>query len=76
MTSNETARIIAEIRLRDDTQQSDFRLPLPATPDAIKNGCTCPPQPDWPMIAFASDWPLHFITAAGVTQEGPTAAPR
>jgi hypothetical protein len=22
-------------------------------------GCTCPPQPEWPMIAFASDCPLH-----------------
>jgi integrase len=27
--------------------------------EAIKNGCTCPPQPEWPTIAIASDCPLH-----------------
>jgi hypothetical protein len=51
-------RTITEIRLRD-TQPSDFRVPLPATPEAIANGCTCPAQPEWPTIAIASDCPLH-----------------
>jgi hypothetical protein len=35
------------------------RVPLPATKEAIAKGCTCPPQPEWPMMAFASDCPLH-----------------
>jgi hypothetical protein len=58
----EIERIITEIRLRDDTQPSDFRLPLPATKEAIKKGCTCPPQPEWPTVVFGSDCPLH-VTA-------------
>jgi hypothetical protein len=59
MTGNKTKRTITEIRLRDDAQPSDFRVPLPATAEAIKKGCTCPPQPKWPTVAFASDCPLH-----------------
>ena len=59
MTGSKTERTITKIRLRDDTQPSDFRVPLPATAEAITNGCTCPPQPEWPMIAIASDCPLH-----------------
>ena len=31
-------RTVTEIRLRDDTQPSDFRVPLPATKQAIKRG--------------------------------------
>jgi hypothetical protein len=54
------ARTITEIRLRDDAQPSDFRVPLPSTKEAIARGCTCPPQPQWPTVAFASDCPLHF----------------
>jgi hypothetical protein len=61
MTRNQNGRTITEIRLRDDTRPSDFRVPLPATTEAIMKGCTCPPQPEWPMIAFASDCPLHQI---------------
>jgi hypothetical protein len=64
MTRNQTRRTITEIRLRDDTQPSDFRVPLPGTTEAITKGCTCPPQPKWPMIAFASDCPLHLSTTA------------
>jgi hypothetical protein len=60
MTGNQTGRTITEIRLRDDTQPSDFRVPLPATEEAIKQGCTCPPQPGWPTIAIASDCLLHL----------------
>jgi hypothetical protein len=59
MTDDRIERTITKIRLRDDTQPSDFRLPLPATPEAIANGCTCPPQPEWPTIAIASDCLLH-----------------
>jgi hypothetical protein len=59
MNRKQNGRIITEIRLRDDTQPSEFRLPLPATKEAIKNGCICPPQPEWPTIAFAFDCPLH-----------------
>ena len=54
-------RTVTEIRLRDDTQPSDFRVPLPATKQAIKRGCTCPPQPEWPTVAFASNCPLHCM---------------
>jgi hypothetical protein len=61
MIGNQTGRTITEIRLRDDTQPTDFRVPLPATKEAIKNGCTCPPQPEWPMVAFASDCPVHTM---------------
>jgi len=61
MTDNKTGRIITVIRLRDDTQLSDFRVPLPATAEAIKQGCTCPPQPEWPRIAVASDCPVHAM---------------
>jgi acetyl esterase/lipase len=46
MTGNQTGRTITEIRLRDDTQPSDFRVPLSATAEAIKQGCTCPPLID------------------------------
>jgi hypothetical protein len=57
------ARTITEIRLRDDAHPSDFRVPLPGTKEAITRGCTCPPQPQWPTVAFASDCPLHFVRA-------------
>ena len=40
--TDDRKRTITEIRLRDDTQASDFRVPLPATPTAIANGCTAP----------------------------------
>jgi hypothetical protein len=56
-------RIITEVRLRDDMRPSDFRGPLPASKEAINKGCTCPPQPQWPAVAFASNCPLHFIQA-------------
>jgi len=59
MTDNQTERTVTEIRLRDDTQPSDFRVPLPATAEAIEQACTCPPQPEWPTIAIASDCTLH-----------------
>jgi hypothetical protein len=62
------ARTITEIRLRDDAQPSDFRVPLPGTKEAITRGCTCPPQPQWPTVAFASDCPLHVVR---VPQQGP-----
>jgi hypothetical protein len=55
------ARTITEIRLRDDAQPSDFRVPLPGTKEAMTCGCTCPPQPVWPTVAFASDCPLHYV---------------
>jgi hypothetical protein len=55
------ARAITEVRLRHDTLPSDFRVPLPATSEAIRKGCTCPQQPKWPTVAFASDCPLHFV---------------
>jgi hypothetical protein len=61
MTDNKTGRTTTVIRLRDDTQLSDFRVPLPATAEAIKQGCTCPPQPEWPGIAVASDCPVHAM---------------
>jgi hypothetical protein len=61
MTGNKNGRTITEIRLRDDTQLSDFRVPLPATKEAVRMGCTCPPQPKWPTVAFASDCPLHQV---------------
>jgi hypothetical protein len=53
------ARTITEIRLRDDTQPSDFRVPLSGSKEAIKEGCTCPHQPEWPTIALASNCPIH-----------------
>ena len=59
MTDDQTGRTITEIRVREDAQASDFRLALPATAEAVKNGCTCPRQPEWPTIAIASDCPLH-----------------
>jgi hypothetical protein len=61
MTGDQTERTVTEIRLRDDTQPTDFRVPLPATTEAIKQGCTCPPQPEWPTIAIASDCPVHVV---------------
>jgi hypothetical protein len=60
MTVKRNGRTVTEIRLRDDAEPSDFRVPLPATKEAIKKGCTCPPQPEWPTIAVASDCPLHM----------------
>jgi hypothetical protein len=65
MTSNKNGRTITEIRLRDDTQPSDFRVPLPATKQAIIKGCTCPTQPKWPTVAFATDCPLHCRRDSG-----------
>jgi hypothetical protein len=59
VTNYQTGRTITEIRLREDAQPSDFRLPFPATAQAVKNGGTCPRQPEWPTIAIASDCPLH-----------------
>jgi hypothetical protein len=59
ITGRKPARIVTEIRLRDDAHPSDFRVPLPGSKAAIANGCTCPPQPEWPIVAFASDCPLH-----------------
>jgi hypothetical protein len=59
--ARETGCAITEIRLRDDIQPSDFRVPLPATAEAIEQGCTCPPQPEWPTIAIASDCPVHAM---------------
>jgi hypothetical protein len=56
---DQSERTITEIRLRDDTQPSDFLVPLPATKQAIIKGCICPPQPEWPTIFIASDCPLH-----------------
>jgi hypothetical protein len=63
----ETGRTITEIHLRGDTQASDFRVPLPATTEATMKGCTCPPQPEWPKIAFASDCPLHQLSVLNCT---------
>jgi hypothetical protein len=37
MTGNQAGPTITKIRLRDDTQPLDFRVPLPATEEAIKN---------------------------------------
>jgi hypothetical protein len=65
MTGNTTERTITEIHLRDDTQPSDFRVPPPATEEAITNGCTCPPQPERPTIAVACDCPLHQTDSGG-----------
>jgi hypothetical protein len=59
MTGNQAGPTITKIRLRDDTQPLDFRVPLPATEEAIKNSYTSPPQLEWPMVAFSSDCPLH-----------------
>jgi hypothetical protein len=62
VTDYQAGRAITEIRLCDHTQPSDFRVPLPATKEAMRRGCTCPPQPKWPTVAVASDCPLHFMT--------------
>jgi hypothetical protein len=61
--SKKFGRMITEVRLRDDARASDFRGPLPASKEAIKQGCTCPPQPQWPTVAFASNCKLHFLCA-------------
>jgi len=42
----QAGRTITEICLHHDTQPSEFRVPLPATAEAIKRGCTCPPMAD------------------------------
>jgi hypothetical protein len=55
------ARVVTEIRLRDDIHASDFRVPLPGSKEAMARGCTCPSQPEWPTVAFASDCWLHFV---------------
>ena len=65
-----TARVITEIRLHDGTLPSDFRVPLPATIEATRKGCTCPEQPKWPTVAVASDCPLHFVRARQQDQLG------
>ena len=59
-------RTVTEIRLRDDTQPSDFRVPLPATAAAIENGCSCPAQPEWPTIAIASDCAQRPVDGCGI----------
>lgn len=36
--------------------------PFPASEKAIKQGCTCPHQTEWPKhIAFDSDCPVHDL---------------
>jgi hypothetical protein len=84
------ARTITEIRLRDDAQPSDFRVPLPSTKEAIARGCTCPPQPQWPRLplrptarctlpacATAFDLPIMMMGLASRTFEllGPITPP-
>jgi hypothetical protein len=61
--SKKVKRILTEVRLRDDMRLADFRGPMPASKEAIDKGCTCPPQPQWPTVAFASNCPLHFVPA-------------
>jgi hypothetical protein len=63
------ARMITEIRLRDDTRPSDFRVPLPGSKEAFVQDCTCPAQPEWPNIAFASDCPLHVTNETVVSKK-------
>jgi hypothetical protein len=65
--TNVPARTITEVRLHNNTHPSDFRVPLPRTKEAIARGCTCPRQPNWPTVTFASDCPLHFMR---VRQQG------
>ena len=67
-------RTVTEIRLRDDTQPSDFRVPLPATAAAIENGCSCPAQPEWPTIAIASDCPVHTPSGPLMVAASPQAS--
>jgi hypothetical protein len=65
VASKKPARAVTEIQLHANTCPADFREPLPASKAAINKGCTCPPQPLWPTVAFASDCPLHFVQLRG-----------
>ena len=59
MTDDQTGRTITEIRVREDAQASDFRLALPATAEAVKNGCTLPTATGMADDCHRSDCPLH-----------------